>query len=401
MIDSATHARQDSWLQPSWKKLALAAAVAALGFLLPQEIPLVWYPLNNPGNDINYLEITCASNVNGEVKIYYDTGNGINELDSIRWPISPTTQTFTYTFPLPDAPITALHLDPISNGGTLTIRQMRIIDRRDREMRRFTREMFTPVAQIAAIMPITDGWTITSEPNATAPSAQIAMKAPILAKNINHRNFLRCLYSTTYLTLMLWILLLAVLFTFYRPSNWRDALRHLGFMAALAFLFSAVGSRGLIKNSLRYSRFILRSTSAGAAMEIDLRIDQPEVAQLFWDRGNGMVEAESLRQKYESHDALQTLRFPLPVGPLKGLRFDPLDGDSPLVVRGLRIVDAAERTLAVLPLNSLRPERQIVECSIVDDRLTIKPTKGARDPILSFTPSSVSKINDALRAGND
>lgn len=396
----ATDFQGDDWLRPSWKKLGFAALIAITGFLLPQEIPLVWYPLNNPGNDINYLEISCASNVNGEVKIYYDKGSGTNELDSIRWPISPTTQTFTYTFPLPDAPITALKLVPIANGGTLTIRQMRIIDRRDTEMRRFTREMFTPLAEIAAIKPIADGWTITSETTATTPSAQIEMNAPILAKNINHRNFLRCLYSTSYLTLMLWILLLAVLFTFYRPPNWKDTLLHLVFMAGLACLFSAVGNRGLIKNSIRYARFVSPPGPAGAALEIDLRIDQPAVSQLFWDQGNGMSEINSLRRKYEPHAALQTLRFPLPVGPLKALRFDPLDGDSPLAIRGLRIVDAAERTLAVLPLDSLQPERQITECSVADDLLTIRPTKGANDPILKFTPASIVTVNARLRASN-
>ncbi len=199
---------------------------------------------------------------------------------------------------------------------------------------------------------------------------------------------------------MLWILLLAVLFTFYRPLNWRDAIRHLGFMAALAFLFSAVGNRGLIKNSIRYARFVVPPTVAGAALEIDLHIDQPLVAQLFWDRGHGISEADSLRQKYEPHDALQTLRFPLPVGPMKALRFDPLDEDSQLVVRGIRIVDTAERTLAVLPLNSLQPDRQISECSVADDLLTIKPTEGSNDPILSFVPTALSKINDASRVGN-
>jgi len=380
--------------------MIFALVVAAVGFVLPQEVPLVWYPLNNPGNDINYLEISCASNVNGEVLIYYDTGNGTNDLDSIRWPISPTTQTFTYTFPLPDAPITQLSLASVKNGGALTIRQMRIIDRNGVEMRRFTREMFTVFGNVAAITPLNDGWKLVAAPNDQTPGVGIRLSAPILAKGINHRNFLRCLYSTSYLTLMLWILLLAVLFTFYRPASWQDALRNLGFMAVLAFLFSAVGNRGLIKNSIRYARFIPAPTPAGAALEIDLRIDQPLAAQLFWDTGRGINETDSLRQKYEPHTALQTLRFPLPSGSVKGLRFDPLDDAATVVVRGIRIVDTAERTLAVLPLNSLQPQHQIASCKVVDDLLTIETTKKAKDPILSFTPSSLTIINGAFRAGN-
>lgn len=67
-------------------------------------MPLEWYPLNEPGTDINYLEISCASDKTGEVQIFYNLTRGINSLDSIRIPISSTTQTYTYTFPCPMRP---------------------------------------------------------------------------------------------------------------------------------------------------------------------------------------------------------------------------------------------------------------------------------------------------------
>ena len=169
MSESIDLAATPNWFQPSWLRLFFAAAIAIGSFFLPQEVPLEWYPLNNPGNEINYVEITCAADKTGVVRIFYNTTKGINELESIRWPISPTTQTYTYTFPLPDAPITELRLDPVTNGGTLTIRQMRIIDRRGTEMRRFTWEMFSPRNQIAAIKSAPDGWKIISEPNANDP----------------------------------------------------------------------------------------------------------------------------------------------------------------------------------------------------------------------------------------
>ena len=382
--------------QPTWARIIFALALAIAGFLLPQEVPLEWYPLNKPGEDINYLEITCASDKNGEVHIFYDTGKGSNELDSIRWPISPTTQTYTYTFPLPDAPLNDLSLAPVANGGALTIRQMRIIDRRGTEMRRFTREMFSPIGNIAAITPLPDGWKIVSESNASTPGVHIKMDAPILATGINHRNFLRCLYSSSYLTLMLWILLLAVLFTFYRPHSWPDAGVHLGFMAALALMFSLVGNRGLIKNSVRYSRFTPPVVARGVTLEIDLRIDQPLGAQLFWDSGQGFNEADSLRRNYEPHQGLQTLRFSLPSGPLKALRFDPLDGEAKLVVRGLRIVDIVGRTLAILPLSALQPQHDIARCIIADDLLAIDTTPNHRDPFLMLAPAAVTIINQTL-----
>ena len=54
--------------------------------LLPQEVPLEYYPLNNPSSGLNYLEITCAANVQGETNVYLDNGRGFNELEKIRWP---------------------------------------------------------------------------------------------------------------------------------------------------------------------------------------------------------------------------------------------------------------------------------------------------------------------------
>ena len=62
----------DAPFQPTWRRLLFAAALAAGAFLLPQEVPLEWYPLNNPGTDINYLEISCAANVTGNVEICSD-----------------------------------------------------------------------------------------------------------------------------------------------------------------------------------------------------------------------------------------------------------------------------------------------------------------------------------------
>jgi len=262
-------ASDNAIFKPSWHRALFAFAVALAGFCLPQEVPLEWYPLNEPGNDTNYLEISCASDANGQVQIFYDTGKGWNELNSIRFPISPTTQTFTYTFPLPDAPITAMRLTPGASGSTLTIRQMRIIDRRGVEMRRFTGEMFKPLSQIASISPSSDGWKIAAETNATVPTVDIQLIAPTLAKGIDHRNFLRCLYSSSYLALMLWILLLAVLFTFYRPENRGDAFSHVGFMALLAVMFSIVGNRGIIKNSIRYAQFVPPAIQPGFALEVD------------------------------------------------------------------------------------------------------------------------------------
>ena len=389
----AAETETGSWFQASWKRLGLAAAVALLGFSLPQEIPLEWYPLNNPGNEINYLEITCAADKTGEVRIFYNTGKGTNELDSIRWPISPTTQTFTYTFPLPDAPIIELRVEPVANGGTLTIRQMRIINRRGVEIRRFARDMFRARQGIAAISPTAEGWKLTATADAANPISSIDLSSPIIPVGKDHRNLLRCLLSTSYLAGMLLILLLAVLFTFYRPAGWRDLLLHLGFMAVLAVLFALVGNRGLIRNSIHYARYIPPPTAPGLHLEFDLVTSSPSTAQLFWDTGHGYSETDSIRQAYELHQGLQVLRFALADRPLRALRFDPRDGEGRLNIQGIRVVDAGQSTRAVLPLDSLQPAHDIAEIKTADGQLIVRTSPGASDPQFEFAPAAVTQIN--------
>jgi hypothetical protein len=381
------------WFKPTLGRLSFAALLAFAGFLLPQEVPLEWYPLNNPGNDINYLEISCAANATGEVKIFYDLTRGINELDCIRWPISATSQTYTYTFPLPDAPIVELQMHPLSKGGELNIRQMRIINRRGEEIRRFTRDMFQAQQDIAAISPTVEGWKLISTPAATDPITRIDLLSPIIPVGKDHRNLLRCLLSTGYLAGMLLILLLAVLFTFFRPAGWRDLLAPLGFMACLAVFFALVGNRGLIRNSLHYARYIPPPAAPGLRLEFDLLTSSPSTAQLFWDTGHGYNEAESIRQKYEPHQGLQVLRFPLPDRTLRALRFDPRDGEGRLDIRGIRVVDAGQRTHTVIPFDSLLAAHDIVEIKTTDEQLTVHTSPGFSDPQLEFTPTAVAGIN--------
>ena len=382
--------------RPSKFRAAFAFVVALGTFFIPQEVPLEYYPLNNPGTDINYLEISCASDKNGFVQIFYDPTTGMNELNSIWFPIGPSEQSFTYTFPLPDLPMTELRLDPPSDGAKLFVRKMRIINRRNEEIRRFTRDSLLPLNQISSINPAPDGWSIVSTPQSNDPFARISLAAPLIPVGMNHRNLLRCLLSTSYLSMMLWILLLAVFFAFRRPEPWRTTVASMAFLALLAVLFSFVGNRGLIRNSIHYARYVPPPTKPGLRLEFDLSTSSSSNTQLFWDTGTGISEAQSARRDYEPHTGLQTVRFPLPSTPLRGLRFDPREGGGQLKIRGIRIVDAGDHTKSVLPLDCLKAEHDIGHLEVKDEILTVDIPASATDPILTFKPEQIAAINRIL-----
>ncbi len=241
--------------QPTWGRVALAVIIAVAAYFIPQKIPLEYYPLNNPSSGLQYLEITCAANTTGETQFYLDFGHGFNELDKIRLPIGPSEMAFTYTFPLLDAPLIGLRLDPFMSGpGELTITNFRIINRREEEIRRFTKDSFFAMNQIDGIVPLENGWKCVIKPGANDPYMNIQLGRPAVPEGMNERNLKRCLLSVGYLTMMLWIILLAIYFSLRLFSSWREVWRASAFLAFMALLFSCVGNRGLIKNSQFYAK---------------------------------------------------------------------------------------------------------------------------------------------------
>jgi hypothetical protein len=280
--------------------------------------------------------------------------------------------------------------------GSLTIQQMRIINRRDEEIRRFPRDLFQVERGVAEIAPLPDGLKLMATPGAADPSVRIELFSSIVPVGLNHRNLLRCLLSTGYLALMLAILLLAVLFVFHRPRGWRDFFIHAAFLASLAVVFSAVGNRGLIRNSIRYARYVPPVAQPGLKLEVDLAGSFRFPAQLLWDAGQGMSEATSVRTGYEPHEGLQTLRFALPATALQSLRFDPADSSGQWTVRGVRIVDHGQRTRLKLPLSDLTSVRQFNRFEIDEAGLHLATPADASDPIVGFKPEAVAAINRLL-----
>ena len=242
--------------QPTWPRALFALAVATLGFLLPQEVPLEYYPLNNPSSGLQYLEITCAADTAGMVRIFLNTGRGYNDVDVIKIPISPTQTAYTYTFPLADAPIVGLRLAPFESGtGVLTITNFRIINRRQQEIHRFDQSDFQRSHQIGAVTSIPGGWKVAAVPNSSNSYSDIRLERPIVAEGMNFRNFQRCLLSWSYLSLMFWILLLAVYFALRCFAGIGGLVRGCAFLLFLAILFSAVGNRGLFVRWVHFARF--------------------------------------------------------------------------------------------------------------------------------------------------
>jgi hypothetical protein len=382
--------------RPTWCRGLLAVAVAVLAFLVPQEAPLVFYPLNNPSKGTLQVQITCASSIAGNPRFYLDSGQGFNERETIIWPIAPSSQPYTYTFPLADAPLYGLRIDPFDSGpGEFTITSLRLIERHGGEIRRFTKDDLALLNHIEAVTPLSAGWKFIVA-KTDDPYAHLAFSSPIIPEGMNLRNLQRCLLSWGYLALMLWILLLAVYFSLVRGRRWVETLESTAFMAGIALLFAAVGNRGLIRDSVHSARFHAASAQHGLNLEIDLTVDHPSPAQLFWDTGAGFNEKQSAFCNYESTGKLQTLHFPLPTESIRGLRFDPLTAEGQLVVHRIRIVDQGLQTLLIVPFSAMHASNQIAAIETGKDVAVIRTVPGANDPIVEFDAHEVKAIAEIL-----
>lgn len=384
------------FFRPTRGRAALAIVVAAIAFLMPQEAALVFYPLNNPSPGVLQLQITCGASVTGTTKFYLDSGKGFNEGETISWPIAPGSQPYTYTFPLPDAPLVGLRLDPFEHGpGELTITNLRIIEREGKEVRRFTADDLKDLNQIKSVVAVPGGWKLVT--GGDDPHASFDFPAPIVPVRMNLRNLQRCLLSWSYLALMLWILLLAVYFALARGRPLKEITTAAAFLAGIAMLFAVVGNRRLIKESIHSANFHPPARS-GLWLEFDVAVTHPSPAQLFWDTGAGFNEKESVFRNYNSNPGFHALRFPLPAVPIRALRFDPLIAEGSLDIRGIQIMDANRETKQVVPLTSLRGTHQIAAAEIKGGDLLIRTTPGANDPNTEFDPGEVKAIAAAISA---
>jgi hypothetical protein len=73
----------------------------------------------------------------------------------------------------------------------------------------------------------------------------------IIPQGMNGRNLRRCVISIAYLSGVLWILLLAVYSVQHLRRDWRGCARSILFLLLIAFCFSSVAHRGLLRNSIR------------------------------------------------------------------------------------------------------------------------------------------------------
>ncbi len=108
------------------------------------------------------------------------------------------------------------------------------------------------------------------------------------------------------------------------------------------------------------------------------------MAQLFFDVGKGMNEADSARLPITASSDYATLRFPLPSATIRALRFDPINGPGTFSVRRAYIEHSFGVLIRQFAGSDLVALNQIASRADVGSEVKFATVPGANDPMLQI-----------------
>jgi hypothetical protein len=129
------------------------------------------------------------------------------------------------------------------------------------------------------------------------------------------------------------------------------------------------------------------SSLSPRTFEIDLQTSVGTSAQLFWAADTGFVQERSISLPFApTAGTFVRLRFPLPPGGVRWLRFDPIDGAGDVLIGVVRLLDSTGHTIKTFDARSFKPANQIASITSQGDVTRVVTTPGATDPslLLSF-----------------
>ncbi len=117
---------------------------------------------------------------------------------------------------------------------------------------------------------------------------------------------------------------------------------------------------------------------------VTLTSTSPGTTQLFWDLGRGYGENDSSRQPLKIEPAPVVYRYMMPMGDIKSLRLDPIDGVGTFTLSHAEIVNYRGRVVHSFRPADFKAFSQIARLEVQGDTLVVQTTPDARDPVLEL-----------------
>jgi hypothetical protein len=140
------------------------------------------------------------------------------------------------------------------------------------------------------------------------------------------------------------------------------------------------------------SAFIVIAVSVRAldpfpAFVVEMRSSTNATAQLFYDQGEGLHEDRSARAAVAASAEVRTLRFRLPIGKIRALRFDPLDRPGTFGIRRASLLGPFGGLIREFGAGDFASLNQIAERVDGPSETTFSTPADAFDPVLQIALS--------------
>jgi hypothetical protein len=131
--------------------------------------------------------------------------------------------------------------------------------------------------------------------------------------------------------------------------------------------------------------------------DVALTSTSPGQTQLFWDIGHGYTEYDSSRQPLKIESRPVVYRYMMPMGEIKALRLDPIDGEGDFTFAHAQIVDFRGNVVRQFSPSDFRAANDIARMAVFGDTLHLTAKPGARDVVLELNLPEPIHLRSNLR----
>lgn len=115
-------------------------------------------------------------------------------------------------------------------------------------------------------------------------------------------------------------------------------------------------------------------------LEITVRASSQGTSQLYYDLGLGLNEGQRVPALLVGSGDPEVLRFALPAGSYRGLRFDPASVALRFTLERVRLLDPRKREIPLPPLTAWEPANEIAATEVAPTGVTFTTQPAAADP---------------------
>lgn len=137
-----------------------------------------------------YFEVTARSSLAGLAQLYYDTGSGMNEADSVRLPVEGGNRDVDYKFRLPPGTYSFLRFDPTDRASNVMIlSRLRIVTQAGQLIRAIEPVQLKASQQIERLEPGPAAVSLTTASTGTDPILTVELGEPLVLKNFTRNSW--------------------------------------------------------------------------------------------------------------------------------------------------------------------------------------------------------------------